>query len=138
MGFMETLHSTISPLTETMDENEQARTWEQAVIAQFSPHLLRRFAEIAAAFDAPGLSAGRGELLACRSGSEGYRMVEYDASDFRMILHVTEGEARLRWHAGDATDDRRITLETPEAVIDAVLVDAVSAYVNWRIAQAPA
>ena len=138
MGFMETLHSTISPLTETMEENEEARTWEQAVIAQFSPHLLRRFAEIAAAFDAPGLPAGRGELLACRSGPEGYRMVEYDAPDFRMTLNITKGEARLTWRAGDATDDRRITLETPEAVIDAVLLDAVSAYVNWRIAQAPA
>ncbi len=137
MDFTENLHRAIAPLAATIEESENARAWEEAIIAQFSPHLLRRFAEIAAAFDVPGLRAGRGEILACRSGPEGYRMVEYDAPDLRISLEITGGEARLRWRAGDATDDRRITLDTPEAAIDAILLDAVSAFVGWRTARAP-
>ncbi len=138
MSFTGTLHQTIAPLTETVEHNAEVHAWEEAVVAQCSPHLLRRFAEIAAAFEAPGLHAAQGAILACRRGPEGYRMVEYDAPDFMITLRIIHGEARLTWRAGDVTEDRRVTLETPDAAIDAILLDAVAAYVTWRTAQTPA
>lgn len=105
---------------------------------QWAPHVLRRLAEIADAFDTLGLHTRQGEILACRRCPEGYRTVAYYAPDLMITLSIANGEAHLTWRAGDASDDRHITLETSEAVIDAILLEAVSAVVNARLVETPA
>lgn len=136
MSFMQTLRQIVNAKPEAGEYHDDAEARAGAVIAHFAPHLLRRLAEIAAVFDGPGLHSGQGAILACRSRVNGYRAVEYDAPDLAVAFDVIEGDARLRWRAGDEVDDRRITLETPEIVIDTALLDAVSAYANRHVASA--
>lgn len=133
MSFTQLVRRTVEPLTEEEEHRSDLNAQAGAIIAHFAPHLLRRLAEIAAVFDTPGLHSGQGAILACRSRSDGYRAVEYDAPDLSIAFDIIDGEARLRWHAGDEMDDRRITMGMPESVIDTALLDAVSAYANRRI-----
>jgi len=138
MSFTQTLRQIVAAQTEAVEHRDDADARAAAIIAHFAPHLLRRLAEVAAVFDAPGLHSGQGAILACRSRADGYRAVEYDAPDLSVAFDVIDGEAHLRWRAGDETDDRRITMDTPEVVIDTALLDAVSAYANRRVASATA
>jgi len=134
MSFTRTLRQIVADQTEAVEDRDDADTQAAAVIAHFAPHLLRRLAEVAGVLDTPGLHSGQGAILACRSRADGYRAVEYDAPDLSVAFDVLNGEAHLRWHAGDETDDRRIAMDTPEIVIDTALLDAVSAYANRRVA----
>lgn len=138
MSFIQTLRQIVESQIEVVEHREGADAQAAAIIAHFAPHLLRRLAEVAAAFDAPGLHSGQGAILACRSRADGYRAVEYDAPDLSVAFDVVNGEAHLRWRAGDETDDRRITIDTPEIVIDTALLDAVSSYANRRVPSATA
>ncbi len=133
-GFQRTLTQTVAPLRARLAHQAETQPWEDAVVAQVAPHVLRRLAEIAAVCDAPGLRAGQGEILACWRGPEGYRTVEYAAPELTIALNAAHGRAHLTWRAGDARDDRRITLETSSEAIDAMLLDAVSAFVRARLA----
>ncbi len=132
-SFKQSLEQTVAPLRETLAHKAEMQPWEDAVIAQVAPHLLRRLAEISAAFDSPGLQGGHGEILACRRGSEGYRTVEYTAPELTIALNAASGRAHLAWRAGSARDDRRVTLETTEEAIDAILLEAMTAFVNGRL-----
>ncbi len=134
-SFKQSLEQTVAPLRETLAHKAEMQPWEDAVIAQVAPHLLRRLAEISAACGAPGLQGGHGEILACRRGSEGYRTVEYTAPELTITLNAANGRAHLAWRAGSARDDRRVTLETTEETIDGILLEAVTAFVNGRLAQ---
>ena len=134
MSFLQTLHRTVAPLTEAVEHRDDADTRAAAILTHFAPHLLRRLAEVAAVFDRSGLRSGQGAILAYRSRADGYRAVEYDAPDLSVSFDVINGEAHLRWRAGNETDDRRITIDTPEVVIDTAVLDAVSAHANRRIA----
>lgn len=138
MSFAQTLRQIVAAQTDAVEHREDADARAAAIIAHFAPHLLRRLAEIAGVLDAPGLHSGQGAILACRSRADGYRAVEYDAPDLCVAFDVINGEAHLRWRAGDETDDRRIAMDTPEVVIDTALLDAVSAYANRRVASASA
>lgn len=132
--FSRALHETVAPLVTAVEHRDDMDARAATVIAHHAPHLLRRLAEVATVFDAPGLHAGLGAILACRSGAAGYRSVEYDAPDLAISFAMEEGAAHLRWRAGGETDDRRVTMETPEAAFDAAILDAVSAYANARLA----
>ncbi|MDQ6908076.1 MAG: hypothetical protein M3176_14730 [Chloroflexota bacterium] len=134
MPFIQTLRQIVADQTEVVEDRDDADAQAAAIIAHFAPHLLRRLAEVAGVLDAPGLHAGQGAILACRSRADGYRAVEYDAPDLSVTFDVLNGEAHLRWHAGDELNDRRIAVDTPEIVIDTALLDAVSAYANRRVA----
>jgi hypothetical protein len=136
MGFTDTLQQIVAPLVHEADRREDGNARAAAVVAHHAPHLLRRLAEMSAVLDAPGLHSGMGTILACRSGADGYRSVEYDAPELAISFDVKEGEAHLRWHVGGETDDRPISMETPEAAFDAAILDAVSAYVTTRLAHA--
>lgn len=137
MSFTQNVRRIVADRTETVERREDADARAAAIIAHFAPHLLRRLAEIAAVFDAPGLHSGQGAILACRSRADGYRAIEYDAPDLSVAFDIVNGEAHLCWRAGDETDDRRITMSTPEVVIDTALLDAVSAYTNRSTAPLP-
>jgi hypothetical protein len=134
MGFIYTLRQTVAPLVHDAGRREGADAHAAAVVAHHAPHLLRRLAETSAVLDVPGLHSGVGAILACRSRADGYRSVEYDAPDLAISFDVEDGAAHLRWRAGGETDDRLISMETPEAAFDAAILDAVSAYVNTRLA----
>lgn len=131
MGFEEHLRSVMLPLVAA--ERREAREEKRAddIIALHAPYILRRFAEMANAFDAPGIRAGQGTILA-RRDAHGYSFVEYSAGDLHIVADVVDGEAHLSWLAGGETDDRRVLSDTPQSVIDATILDAVSAYVNTR------
>jgi hypothetical protein len=133
LSFTQNLRRIVQPRIAAVEERDDADARAAAIIAHFAPYLLRRLAEIAGALDAPGLHSGQGAILACRSRADGYRAVEYDAPDLSIAFDVVDGEAHLGWRAGDETDDRRITIGTPEIVIDTALLDAVSAYANRRV-----
>lgn len=132
MGFTDTLQQTVAPLIKSADRQEDAETRATPVVAHHAPYLLRRLAEMARVLDAPGLHSGVGAILACRSGTDGYRSVEYDAPDLAISFDVEGGEAHLRWRAGGETDDCPITMTTPDAAFDAAILDAVSAFANAR------
>ncbi len=134
MPFIQTLRQIVADQTEAVEHRDDADAQAATILTHFAPHLLRRLAEVAAVFDRPGLHSGQGAILAYRSRADGYRAVDYDASDLSIAFDVINGEAHLRWRAGDETDDRRITMETPEVVIDTALLDAVSAHANRRVA----
>jgi hypothetical protein len=136
MGFTYTLQRTVAPLVRSDDPRQGADARAAAVVAHHAPYLLRRLAEMSAVLDTPGLRSGVGAILACRSRADGYRSVEYDAPDLAISFDVENGEAHLRWCAGGETDDRLISMKTPEAAFDAAILDAVSAYVNTRLARA--
>ena len=131
MSFEDTLRTIVGSLAtarrQTWQGDEQARN----VVAFHGPYLLRRFADLAAAFAAPALRAGQGAIFA-RRDTQGYHTVEFVANDLHIVLEVLDGDAHLFWLAGGKTDDRPITIETPGATIDAMLIDAVSAYATAR------
>lgn len=133
MRFEETLRTVVAPLA--ADQRNALRSEEQArkVIAFHGPYLLRRFADMAAAFAVPTFHSGQGAIFA-RRDAYGYHTVEFAANDLHIILDVVEGDAHLSWLAGGETDDRLITLETPRATIDAMLLAAVSAFVRAHTA----
>ena len=106
------------------------------MVAFHGPSVLRRFADMAAAFDAPSLRSEQGAILA-RRDAHGYHTVEFAANDLHIVLDVADGEAHLSWLAGGETDDRPITIETPSGGIDAMLLAAVSAYVKAHAAVDP-
>jgi hypothetical protein len=133
MSFTQNLHRIVESQIEAVEQRDDADARAAAIVAHFAPYLLRRLAEIAGVLDAPGLHSGQGAILACRSRADGYRAVEYDAPELSVAFDVVDGEAHLRWRAGDETDDRRITMGTPEVVFDTALLDAVSAYANRRV-----
>jgi hypothetical protein len=126
------LRQTVAPLLDDNGHREDDEARAAAVVAHHAPHLLRRLAEMVSVLDAPCLHSGVGAILACRSGADGYRSVEYDAPDLAISFDIEGGEARLRWRAGGETDNRPITMETPEAAFDAAILDAVSAFANAR------
>jgi hypothetical protein len=134
MSFMQTLRQIVGPTSDSVEYGENRDAKAAAIIAHFAPHLLRRLAEIAAVFDRPGLHSGQGAILACRGRADGYRAIEYDAPELSIAFDVINGEAHLQWRAGEEIDDRRITINTPEIVIDAALLDAASAYANRHAA----
>jgi hypothetical protein len=134
MGFTYTLQQTVAPFINDGDHREDADARAAAIVAHHAPHLLRRLAEMATVLDAPCLHSGVGAILACRSRAHGYRSVEYDAPDLAISFDIEEGAAHLRWRAGGEADDRLVTMETPEAALDAAILDAVSAYANTRLA----
>lgn len=136
MSFTQTVRQIVESRIEAVEERDDADARAAAIVAHFAPYLLRRLAEIAGVLDAPGLHSGQGAILACRSRISGYRAVEYDAPSLSVAFDAIDGEAHLRWRAGDEMDDRRITIDTPEIVFDAALLDAVSAYANPRFAYA--
>jgi hypothetical protein len=133
MSFAQTLRQIVGPASDAVEHDEDMDAKAAAIIAHFAPYLLRRLAEVAAAFDTPGLHSGQGAILACRSRADGYRAVEYDAPELSIAFDIVNGEAHLQWRAGEEVDDRRITMDTPEIVIDAALLDAASAYVHRRV-----
>lgn len=131
MNFEDNLHTIVGSLATARREALYGEERARNVIAFHGPYVLRRFADIAAAFDAPALRAGQGAIFA-RRDAYGYHTVEFVATDLHIVLEVVEGDAHLFWLAGGMTDDRPITVETPGAVIDAMLLDAVSAYATTR------
>src|SRR3954470_8243958 len=61
MSFSRTLHELAGSVSsELLAREEQNRIAAAKVIARHAPHVLRRLAEIAAVFDAPGLRSGQG------------------------------------------------------------------------------
>lgn len=136
MSFEERLRTIAGSLATTQRqvwlEEEQARR----VVAFHGPYLLRRFADMAAAFDAPGLRSEQGAILA-RRDAHGYHSVEFAANDLHIVLDVADGEAHLSWLAGGEADDRTIDIDTPGAVIDAMLLAAVTAYAKAHAAADP-
>jgi hypothetical protein len=133
MSFAQTLRQIVGPASDDVEHGEDMDAKAAAIVAHFAPYLLRRLAEVAAVFDTPGLHSGQGAILACRSRADGYRAVEYDAPDLSIAFDVINGEAHLQWRAGEEIDDRRLTMDTPEIVIDTALLDAASAYANRRV-----
>lgn len=131
MSFEESLHTIVGSLAATRQQAWQGDERARNVIAFHGPYLLRRFADMAAAFAAPALRSGQGTILA-RRDAYGYHTVEFVASDLHIVFEVFEGVAHLFWLAGGKTDDRPIAMETPSTVIDAMLIDAVSAYAESR------
>lgn len=136
MSFEDNLRTIVGSLA-----TAQRRAWygeEQArkVVAFHGPYVLRRFADMAAAFDAPGLHSEQGAIFA-RRDAHGYHSVEFAANDLHIDLEVVDGEAHLSWLAGGETDDRMITIETRGETIDAMLLAAVSAYAKAHAAAEP-
>lgn len=131
MGFEEHLRNVVAPLALAEQRGEREEEWASDIIALHAPYILRRFADMVAAFDAPGMRSGQGAILARRDAHR-YTLVEYSAIDLHIVADVVDGEAHLSWLAGGETDDRRLLSDTPQALIDAALLDAVSAYVNTR------
>ncbi len=136
MSFTQTLRHIVESRIEAIEHRDDADARAVAIVAHFAPYLLRRLAEVGELLDAPGLHSGQGAILAYRSRADGYRAVEYDAPDLSIAFDVINGEAHLRWRVGDETVDRRITIDTPEVVIDTAVLDAVSAHANRRVASA--
>jgi hypothetical protein len=131
MAFEQQLRGVVATLASAQQHGERERERAENIIALHAPSILRRFAEMADAFDAPGLRSGQGTILA-RRGAHGYTLGEYAAIDLHILAEVVDGEARLSWLAGGETDDRLLLSDTPQAMIDAAILDAVSAYVNTR------
>ncbi|MHB8647537.1 MAG: hypothetical protein ACYDAR_17290 [Thermomicrobiales bacterium] len=133
MSFEDNLHSIVGSLATAQREAWHGEERARKVIAFHGPYLLRRFADMAATFDTPALRAVQGAIFA-RRDAYGYHTVEFVANDLHIVLEVVEGDAHLFWLAGGRADDRPITLETPSAALDAMLLDAVSAYAETHAA----
>jgi hypothetical protein len=146
MTFAERLQAFVAPYA-VATHQDRAREGQAAdVVALHAPYLLRRFAEMAAVFDAPGLRSGQGAIFARRDDG-GYTFVEYNAPALHITFDVIDDAAVLCWIVdgvidrrrgadetppSDFVDTRRITAETPTCVFDAMLMDAASAFVNTR------
>jgi len=131
MSFEDNLRTIIGSLALAQQQTWQSDERARNVVAFHGPYLLRRFADLAAAFAAPALRSGQGAISA-RRDAHGYHTVEFVANDLHIVLEVIEGDAHLFWLAGGRTDDRPIAIGTPNATIDAMLLDAVSAYAKTR------
>ncbi len=131
MSFEENLRTIVGSLATAQREAWHGEECARKAIAFHGPYLLRRFADMAAAFDAPALRAGQGTIVA-RRDAHGYHTVEFVANDLHIVLEVIEGDAHLFWLAGGKTDDRPIAIGTPNATIDGMLIDAISAYAKTR------
>jgi hypothetical protein len=127
MSFEESLRTIVGTLVVAQRQAAQSEERVRTVVAYHAPYLLRRFADLAAAFAAPALRAGQGAIFA-RRDAYGYHTVEFVANDLHIVFEVFEGGAHLFWLAGGMSDDRPITMETPGEVIDALLLAAVCAY----------
>lgn len=136
MSFEENLRTIVGSLATAQRQAWHGEERARKVVAFHGPYVLRRFADMAAAFDAPGLHSEQGAIFA-RRDVHGYHSVEFAANDLHIVLDVADGEAHLSWLAGGDTDDRPITIETPGAVIDATLLAAVSAYAKAHAAGDP-
>ncbi|HEY7908569.1 MAG TPA: hypothetical protein VIC60_06820 [Thermomicrobiales bacterium] len=136
MSFEENLRAIVGSLATAQRQAWHGEEQARKIVAFHGPYVLRRFADMAAAFDTPGLYSEQGAIFA-RRDVHGYHSVEFAANDLHIVLDVTDGEAHLSWLAGGDTDDRPITIETPGAVIDAMLLAAVSAYAKAHAAGTP-
>jgi len=136
MSFEDNLRTIVGSLATAQREAWHGEERARNVIAFHGPYLLRRFADMAAAFDGPALRAGQGTIFA-RRDAYGYHTVEFVANDLHIVLEVGDGDAHLFWLAGGRTDDRPITIETPSADIDAMLLAAVSTYAKAHAALDP-
>lgn len=133
MSFRATIEQTLGRLASSVRHQEEREERAADVVALYAPYVLQRFAEVASGCHARHLPGEQGAILA-RRDDEGYRAVEYSTVGLHIIFHVVNGEAHLHWHAGDETGDRIITAATATAVIDATILDAVSAFVEGRVA----
>jgi hypothetical protein len=130
MTFSERLHTVVAPFAVATQEAHAADT-----VALHAPYLLRRFAELAAEMDKPGVRSGQGAIWA-RRDDRGYTFVEFTVPDLHIVFTVVDGAPFLYWIAGGTTDRRYITAETPSCALNAMLLDAMSAFVNTRPAVA--
>jgi hypothetical protein len=137
MSFEDNLRTIVGSLATAQRQAWHGEKQARKIVAFHGPYVLRRFADIAAAFDAPGLHSEQGAIFA-RRDTLGYHTVEFVANDLHIVLEVLDGDAHLFWLAGGKTDDRHITIETPGAAIDAILLAAVSAYAEAHAAGDPA
>jgi hypothetical protein len=137
MSFEERLRAIAGTLGSAQRRAQTAEEQARMAVAFHGPYVLRRFADIAAAFDAPALHVGQGGIFA-RRDVYGYHTVEFAASDLHIVLDHDDGQAHLSWLAGDATDNWTVTTDTPTAEIDAMLLAAITAFVKARGAADPA
>lgn len=128
MTFEERLRVVVAPAKQHDWDGKERAT---EIVAIHAPYLLRRFAEMAAAFDGPGQTSGHHVIFARRDNA-GYTFVEFTAPGLHVVFEVVDGEPLLFWIAGGETDRRVITVETPPCAFDAMLLDAVSACINTR------
>jgi hypothetical protein len=131
MSFEENLRAIVGSLATAQRQAWHGEEQARKIVAFHGPYVLRRFADMAAAFDSPGLYSAQGAIVA-RRDRQGYHTVEFVANDLHIVLEVVDGDAHLFWIAGGKTDDRPITIETPGAVLDAMLLAAVAAYAEAR------
>lgn len=127
MSFESNLRAVLESLNAAQREAWRSDEEARKVVAFHGPYLLRRFADMSVAFDASAPRSDQSAIFA-RRDAQGYHTVEFVANDLHIVLEVVDGGAHLFWLAGDMTDDLPITMETPSAVIDRMLIDAVSAY----------
>ncbi len=151
MTFEERLRAVVAPYEGAPRQDRDEEMQAADIVALHAPYLLRHFAEMATVFDAPELRSGQGAIFA-RRDDKGYTFVEYKALALHITFDVIDGETLLcwitegeivSWHRTEAaplcdfTNSRRITAETPSCVFDAMLMDAVSAFINTRPAILP-
>jgi hypothetical protein len=128
MTFGTRLHTIVAPFAVATHEERAADT-----VALHAPYLLRHFAALAAELDEPGMRSGRGAIWA-RRDDRGYAFVEFTVPGLHIVFTIVDGDPLLYWIAGNETDRRCITAETPSCALDAVMLDAVSAFTNTRAA----
>jgi hypothetical protein len=132
MSFESNLRTIVASLASAQRQALQSDEEARRAVAFHGPYLLRRFADLAAAFDAPALRANQGAIYA-RRDAYGYHTVEFVGNDLHIVMELFNGEAHLFWLAGGRTDDRPVTIETPQTMLDAMLLDAVSAYADAHV-----
>jgi hypothetical protein len=133
MTFDNRLRGIIAPLASAPREDDDAR-----LVALRAPHLLRRFARIAASLSPINASTGRGQILARRGEETGYRSVEFRAPELFIVFDAENTPVSLRWKAGGRTGALPVTRETTDAEIDRTLLDAVDAFVASESRAIPA
>jgi hypothetical protein len=122
--------------TDARHEREDRERAPQTV-ALHAPYVLRRYAEIAAAFAAQGMRSAQGAISARHDDRRGYHEVEYNAPDLHIRFGLVAGAAHLHWRTASDERDCVIAAETGRAEIDAALLDAVSSFVGARTQAAP-
>lgn len=135
MSFQDNIERTLGRLASSVRRREACEENAANVIALYAPYVLQRFATVASGCHARHLPGEQGAILA-RRDDEGYHAVEYSTAGLRITFDVVNGEAHLHWNADGETGDRVITAGAATAVIDATILDAVSAFVEARIATA--
>ncbi len=127
MDFEENVRAIAGSLASSQRRAKEAGQQARDAVAFHAPHVLRRFTDIAAAFDVSAQHLGQGGIYA-RRDDHGYHTVELAIIGLHIMLDHDDGDAQLSWLAGDAAGNRTVTLETPTTEIDALLLDAVSAF----------